>query len=429
MKYLKKILCILICIGIPFIFPSNTVAADTADTNDAADTNDEAGTEDTADAADTTDTEESIREKEAEIKQARKEVEKLKGGLSDIEAIKKELEQSKNDLSTYVTQLDTELDNIQVRINEYNELIDKKEQEIKETTEELNDAILRQEEQYEAMKERIKFMYEQGDTFYMEILFSSDSFSDMMNKADYIEALSAYDRNKLDEYVKIAELIAVCKEELETQKEVLEEARVLVREEEDNINVLIVEKEAQIVSISSDISNKEAAIKEYEDEIAAQNAEIAALEKAVAEEKARLAAENVAARTYDGGMFQWPCPSYTRISDEYGNRMHPTLGVEKFHNGLDMAAPYGSSILAAYDGDVVAAAYSSSMGNYIMIDHGDGLYTIYMHASALYVSKGQTVTKGQSIAAVGSTGRSTGNHLHFGVRRGGNYVSPWNYIS
>ena len=402
MKYLKKAVLILICISIAVVFPSNIAAADDND---------------------------SIREKEAEIANARKDVEKLKNSLSDIEAIKKDLEKSKNDLTTYVTQLDTELDNIQERIIEYNELIDKKTLEIEVTTEELNDAILRQEEQYAAMKKRIQFMYEQGNTLYMNLFFSSENIMDMMNKADYVEALVAYDANQLDEYVKTAELIAVCKEELEAQKEVLEEARITVKEEEENINTLIVEKEAQLLSLSSDISTKEAAIKEYEDEIASQNAEIAALEKAVAEEKARLAAENVAARTYDGGMFAWPCPSYTRISDQYGNRMHPTLGIEKFHNGVDLSAPYGSSILAAYDGDVVAAAYSSSMGNYIMIDHGDGLYTIYMHASALYVSSGQTVTKGQKIAAVGSTGRSTGNHLHFGVRLNGNYVSPWNYIS
>ena len=146
----------------------------------------------------------------------------------------------------------------------------------------------------------------------------------------------------------------------------------------------------------------------------------------VAEERKKLAAEQ--GRRYDGGMFTWPAPSYTRISDEYGNRIHPILGTQQFHNGLDMAAPGGSAILAAYDGTVVAAAYSNSMGNYIMIDHGDSLYTIYMHASALYVSKGQEVSKGQKIAAVGSTGRSTGNHLHFSVRLNGNYVSPWNYL-
>jgi len=108
--------------------------------------------------------------------------------------------------------------------------------------------------------------------------------------------------------------------------------------------------------------------------------------------------------------------------------MHPTLKVEKFHNGLDMAAPGGSPILAAYDGTVVAAAYSSSMGNYIMLYHGDNLYTIYMHASKLYVSNGAEIKKGQKIAAVGTTGRSTGNHLHFGVRLNGNYVNPWNYL-
>ena len=181
-----------------------------------------------------------------------------------------------------------------------------------------------------------------------------------------------------------------------------------------------------INAVSSDIKNKEAAIAEYEADIAAQNETIAALEKAVAEEKAKLAAEQ--GMRYDCGIFTWPAPSYTRISDDYGTRIHPILGVQQFHNGIDMAAPGGSPILAAYDGTVVAAAYINSMGNYIMIDHGDSLYTIYMHASALYVSKGQEVSKGQKIAAVGSTGRSTGNHLHFSVRKNGSYVSPWSYL-
>ena len=223
-------------------------------------------------------------------------------------------------------------------------------------------------------------------------------------------------------------MIELCKAELEAQREVLDEAKIAVEAEEVSVNSLIAEKEAQIVSVSEDISTKEAAIKEYEDMIAAENAEIMALEKAVAEEKARLAAENANARSYDGGIFAHPCPGYRRLSDDYGNRIHPTLGVEKFHNGIDLAAPSGTPIYAAYDGDVVAADYSSSMGNYIMINHGNGLYTIYMHCSTLYVSKGASVFKGQNIAAVGSTGRSTGPHLHFSVRLNGNYVSPWNYL-
>ena len=373
-------------------------------------------------------TNESIRQKEAEISKAKEEVKNLKSNLTDIEALKAQLEKSKSDLTAYVTQLDSELSGIQAKIEQYNTLITEKEQQIADTTDDLNAAIEQQEEQYEAMKKRIKFMYERGDTFYLETVFSSTSLSDLINKADYIEALSRYDRYKLDEYVEIIKMVQICKADLEAEKEVLDEAKLAVEAEEANISALIKEKEAQIYSVSSDISTKDAAIREYEAMIEQENAEIAALEKAVAEEKARLEAENAQARIYNGGMFTWPCPSYTRISDEYGNRMHPTLGVQQFHNGLDMAAPGGSAILAAYDGDVVAAAYSSSMGNYIMIDHGSGLYTIYMHCSALYVSKGQTVTKGQKIAAVGSTGRSTGNHLHFGVRLNGNYVSPWNYL-
>lgn len=373
-------------------------------------------------------TSESIREKEAEIEAAKKEVSHLKSNLTDVEALKKELEQSKNSLTAYVTQLDRELNDILEKIEQYNTLIEEKELQIEVTTEELNEAIRQQEEQYEAMKKRIKFMYEKGDTFYLELLFSSSGFSDMANKADYIEALSRYDKRKLDEYVETKEMVQLCKEELEAEREVLGEAKNAVEAEEANVSALIEQKEAQIMSVSSDISNKEAAIKEYEDMIAQENAEIAALEKAVAEEKARLEAENAQARIYNGGMFTFPCPGYKRISDEYGNRIHPILGTQQFHNGVDLAASTGTAILAAYDGDVVAAAYSSSMGNYIMIDHGSGLYTIYMHCSALYVSKGQTVAKGQNIAAVGSTGRSTGPHLHFSVRQNGSYVSPWNYL-
>ena len=371
----------------------------------------------------------SIRQKEEEIAQARQEVNNLKSNLTDIEALKAELEKSKNDLAAYVTQLDNELSSIQAKIEQYNTMITEKEQQIADTAEELNEAIKQQEDQYEAMKKRIKVMYERGDTFYMEMILSSSSISDLINKADYIEALSRYDRNKLDEYVETTEMVQLVKEKLEAEKEVLDEAKLAVEAEEASVSSLIQEKAAQLSSVSADITSKEAAIREYEAMIAQQNEEIAALEKAVAEEKARLEAENAQARIYNGGMFAWPCPGYTRISDDYGMRpVHPIFGIEKMHNGVDLAAPAGTAILAAYDGDVVAATYSSSMGNYIMIDHGSGLYTIYMHCSALYVSKGQTVTKGQNIAAVGSTGNSTGNHLHFSVRLNGNYVNPWNYL-
>ncbi len=373
-------------------------------------------------------TSESIREKEGQISEAQDEKNQLSSALTDIKALKGELEKEKANLENYVVALDNNLAEIQKKISELNGMIVEKEEEIRVTEGELEAAIQKQEEQYAAMKLRIQMMYEQNDNYYLETILRAESFADLLNKLDYIQMVMDYDDQKLQEYILIRQYVEVCKEELNAEKEVLDEAKAGVEQEEASLAQLISDKETEIVAKQGDISNKEAAIAEYEAEIQAQNELIASLEAAVAAERKKLAEENAKKLTYDGGMFAFPAPSYTRISDDYGNRIHPTLGVEKFHNGIDLAAPNGSPILAAYDGEVVAAAYSSSMGNYVMIDHGDSLYTIYMHASALYVSKGDAVTKGQQIAAVGSTGRSTGPHLHFGVRKNGGYVSPWGYL-
>ena len=371
-------------------------------------------------------TNDKIKQAEADIQKAKDEKKSLQNSLTDVKKLKEELEKSKSNLSNYITELDGQLTAIQTKISDLKIMISDKETEIDEKTVELNEAVEVQEAQYDAMKSRIKFMYEKGDALYLELFFAAESFGDMLNKADYIEMLSAYDRKMLDEYVAQTEYVTLCKESLEEERDVLEEAKKSVEAEESAMNQLISDKEKEYDALSGDIANKQAAIAEYEAYIAEQNETIAALEKAVAEERKRLAQEQ--GRRYDGGVFTWPAPSYTKISDEFGSRNDPILGITKQHNGLDMAAPGGSPILAAYDGKVVAAAYSSSMGNYIMIDHGDGLYTIYMHASALYVSTGKEVKKGDTIAAVGSTGRSTGNHLHFGVRLNGNYVNPRNYL-
>ena len=370
----------------------------------------------------------SIQEKQEQIEEAEKAKSKIKSNITNIQAMVSALEKEKGDLEAYVTKLDEDLTDVQEKIAELKDLISEKETEIEETEEELEEAEEIQATQYENMKKRIKFIYEKGDTFYLELVMSSASFGEMLNKATYVEKISEYDATKLEEYKQTCEYIQACKEQLDAEKELLDEAKAQVEEEEANLETLISAKEGEINIKTADINNKEAAIKEYEEDLAAQTATIQALEAAVAAERAQLA-EAGEAIVYDGGMFKWPAPSYTRISDDYGNRTHPILGVQQFHNGVDMAAPGGSPILAAYDGKVVAAAYNASMGNYIMINHGGGLYTIYMHASALYVSTGETVTRGQKIAAVGTTGRSTGNHLHFSVRKDGAYVSPWNYLS
>ena len=373
------------------------------------------------------DLKQSIADKQEAISEANELKKQLQSGLTDVKKVISGLEKSKNNLSAYISELDTTLSLAQAKILELNTLITEKEAEIKKTTEELTAAKEAEEDQYEAMKLRIRLIYERGESMYLEMLMSAQSFGDMINRADYIEELTAYDRRMLEQYQATREYVEVCKAQLEAEQVVLAEAKVEVEAEEAALETLIAEKQKEITAYENDINNREQLVKEYEAEVAAQEAEIKALEEAIAAEKAALA--NATKRKYDGGMFAWPAPSYKRISDDYGYRIHPILKTKQFHNGIDMAAPGGSPILAAYNGTVTAAAYSATMGNYIMIDHGDNLYTIYMHASKLYVSNGAEVVKGQKIAAVGTTGRSTGNHLHFSVRLNGSYVNPWEYLS
>lgn len=415
MKKLFKGLSVLMCVVLLLSTPSTAFAASTDSDDDEK--------------------REELENRKNDLQDAQDEKDAMLGTLSDIKDQKADLEVAKDNLSDYVVELDGQLMTIQDRLTQLELRIAEKEREVSQIKEQLAAAEEDVEDQYASMKQRIKFMYERGNQTYVAMILGAENFSEMINKAEYIEELSNYDRDMLEEYQNTKEAIAVLKEQLEAEEEALKSSQLEATEKEGEMSNLIDQKQEQIRDYESDITNKEKAIKEYEAEIAAQNATIAALENQIAQAEAELRNKDVSGNeipvempVYSGGAFCWPAPSYTRISDDYGNRIHPILGVQQFHNGVDMAAPGGSPILAAADGTVIAASYSSSMGNYIMINHGGGLYTIYMHASALYVSTGQTVTRGQKIAAVGSTGRSTGNHLHFSVRRNGSYVSPWSFL-
>ncbi len=371
--------------------------------------------------------EESIKQKQDAISQAQDERKQLQNGLSDVKAMVKKLQSAKNDMEAFVVQLDQEVEDLENKIEDLKAQVAEKQAEVEQAKADTDQAQAVADQQYADMKQRLRYLYEteKGDG-YLEVFLAAKSISDVLNQAEYVESLSAYDSRKLAEYRQNVEYLKLCRQTLEEEEATLQATQSGLESEQESVNALIEEKGKQIEAYQSDINTKSAAAQEYEAQIAEQNAVIAALEKAVAEEKAKLAEQN--RLKYDGGMFQMPCPGYTRISDEYGNRIHPILGTPQFHNGVDFAAPTGTPILAAYDGKVVDAAKNSSMGNYVMIDHGDGLYTIYMHASKLYVTKGQTVSKGEQIAAVGATGRATGPHLHFSVRLNGSYVSPWNYL-
>ncbi len=374
-------------------------------------------------------TSDSIKDMENQIDNAQNERDQLKNSLSDIKKLVQQLEQEKKDLKNYVTRLDENMAQIEQKIANLKLQIADKEAEITEAQKQLEHAQEVEAGQYEAMASHIRFSYERGERYLLDMLLGSESFADFLNRSLYMQRVADYDNQMLESFIQTREYVELCKKQLEEDKAFLEEARAGVENEQAALEELLNEKTKELKAYEQRINSGEQSIEEYEADIQAQNELISSLEKAVEEEKKRILASSGKVLTYDGGTFKFPLASYTRVSDDYGMRMHPTLFVEQFHNGVDFAAPKGTAIYAAYDGIVVAADYSSTMGNYIMLDHGGGLYTIYMHASKLYVKKDDVVGRGDTIAAVGSTGRSTGNHLHFSVRMNGEYVSPWNYIS
>ncbi len=365
----------------------------------------------------------NIKQKQDEIEKKRAEKAQMQTGLSDVKKIKKDLEKQKKNLQSYVKELDKKLTEIENNILALKLQIEVKEGEIAVKEEELQEALKKENYQKESVITCIKLIHEAGRPDVLELMAKSRNFGDFLNNADYAEKVVEYDHRMWQNYKSIREYTELCKQELEVEKELLDTAKQNVEIEQQNIEELVSEKAKEIDKYENDIKNKDKLIAEYEAEIKAQNEEIAALEEAM---KELIGGSDL---KYDGGKFAFPLESYTRISSEYGERIHPILHTKQFHNGVDFASPKGTPIYAAYNGIVAAAAYSSTMGNYVMINHGSGLTTIYMHASVLNVKTGETVIKGQKIAEVGSTGRSTGNHLHFTVRLNGEYKSPWNYIS
>lgn len=204
---------------------------------------------------------------------------------------------------------------------------------------------------------------------------------------------------------------------------------------QQSVETLLAEKTRELKNFENRIDVAQGQISEYERDIRAQEERVKQLEAEIRrkEEEARKAAE-AAGKSYKtvnlGDIrFTWPCPSSTRITSGFGARSSPTAGASSDHKGMDIGASTGSGIVAAAAGTVVIATYSYSAGNYVMINHGGGVYTVYMHCSQLLVKEGQQVNSGQTIAKVGSTGYSTGPHLHFGIRAGGEYVDPARYVS
>ena len=367
------------------------------------------------------------------LKEAQKEKAALEKQLKAAKELINDLKDSKGDVEDKVQELNNELVDISSKITSLENQLADKSTEIADAEAELAQAEADKQKQYDDMKTRIRYMYENSQTTYLEQLLESNSVAEFLNTAEYIAEIQKYDRQKLDEYTENIEYITVAKEQLEQDYADLENMKANVESQKQSVAALMSQKETELAGITSNISDAQEDAKYFEAEIQAQNELIAEIkrieaEKAAAAAKAAAEGKEVADNPYTGGAFTWPCPSSTRVTSDYGTRVSPTSGASSNHKGIDIGASAGAAIVAAANGTVKAANYSSAAGNYVMIDHGGGLYTVYMHCSSLAVSEGTAVSAGQTIAYVGSTGISTGNHLHFGVSLNGSYVSPWSYL-
>ena len=380
------------------------------------------------------------------LSEAQREKAALEKELADAQKLINGLKDSKDDIKEKVRQLDGQLTTISGRIIGLEQELSQMGAQIEDTKQELADVQADADRQYERMKQRIKYMYENGSSMTMfEALLTSGSIADFINQAEYINQITQYDRAMLTKYQETKQQVEDSRQLLESDYDQLADLKAQVQSEQDAVQKLLAAKESELSDVEGDLSSAQADADAVAAEIQAQKDIIAQIQAQEAKrEAARKAAEEAAKNqtsagevtppvpeepSYNGGAFMWPCPSSTRVTSDYGTRLSPTAGASSNHKGLDIGAAFGSAIVAAADGTVAYAGYNSGMGNYVMLSHGDGLYTVYGHCSALLVSTGDTVGAGQTIAQVGSTGISTGNHLHFGVSKDGAYVSPWNYLS
>lgn len=374
------------------------------------------------------------------IKEAKDKKEELEQNKSKAESAVEKLRKQQAKLKTSIEKLDKKVANLDTKLYELNhDLMDKREQ-LAITRQQLEVAKKKEANQYEAMKKRIKYMYESGDTGYLEILFKAQSISDFLNRAEYVEQIAQYDNTMLTRLEHTREQIADTEQKEKEEIIEVKQLKTQVQSRRKELKELRADKKVQVKKYTSNIKKKKSLIASYQKEIEEQEQIILKLEEEARKKAEQQNANNSSSNssssnqssssgsTKPTGNFTWPCPSSRRITSEYGYRVHPILGTKRLHNGIDIGASTGSSIVAADGGTVVGASYSSSMGYYVMINHGNGITTVYMHCSSLLVSSGQKVSKGQQIARVGSTGLSTGPHLHFSVMKNGSYVNPWDYL-
>ncbi len=367
-----------------------------------------------------------------ELKQNEQQMTNIQGQLNNTTS-------KKTTAKEEVEKLDTELNKVNSEYESLVERLDKTNKQLEQAQKELAEATEKREVQYDTLKERIRVMYEEGDIGYLEVLLNADSFSDYLNRMEYINRIMDHDNNLLADFQALEILINEKVNEIEDCKKELESLTAKTAAKKAELDSKVQEKLDLISKLSADEAtyNQQLSDLEEDNEYIKSLIQKAEKEAAAAKAAAQAAAANSAASysssnkiySYGGGRFLWPVPAYVGvINDVYGYRSSPISGKSEHHSGLDMKAPYGTDIVAADDGTVIYSGVRNGYGNCVIIDHGGGYSTLYGHNSSLCVTVGQSVVRGQVIAKAGSTGYSTGPHCHFEVRINGQYVDPNPYL-
>ena len=364
----------------------------------------------------------SALKKDKEAMQA--EINEIRGKVQANENEMLDMVSQKDAIDQEIALLHSQVLNINEQISAYSLLIADLQVELENAQQDLD-------ELNEKHKERIQAMEEEGTVSYWEVIFQANSFTDMLDRLNMMEEIAVSDQRRIDEIGAAAEEVSTTKEAMAQEKEDLE----LVKLELDETQIQLDEKRAEADAILHDLIAKgeeyEAMLEESEDAQSELMAEIAKKEKELsqAQYKEKLA-QQAAAGNAPSSNASWVCPvPYYTLTSAFGMRVHPVLGYARMHNGIDMACAQGTPIYATRAGTVTVASFQAGgAGNYVSINHGDGFSSIYMHMTHYIVYVGQKVSAGQVIGYVGSTGISTGPHLHFGISYAGSYVNPLAYI-
>lgn len=343
----------------------------------------------------------------------KKQSEALKEQIEQVQKNINQKNKEKKTVASQVAQLDNKLQLTEQRLDNVEQQLTTLESQIVITKRELDRATTDAAGQKELLKKRVRVMYETGSVGYLAVILDATSFGDFISRVDFLKKIVDYDLNLLKNMKLYRDTVAQKKAQLQSEVDEQEAIRKEVAEQKEQVAQAKADRSKALSELVKDLKE----LDKQEDELLAESKEI---------EKKIIALQS--SSKYVGGKLEWPVPGYYRITSQFGYRIHPILKTKKYHTGLDIAVPAGTAVHAANDGTVIYSGYYGGYGYAVIIDHGGQLSTLYAHNSKLLVKEGEKVKKGQVISMSGSTGLSTGPHLHFEVRKNGSPIDPNPYL-